>query len=122
MRKLTRRAVAGAFTAPLLLIASAGVAVADSSSFTKYSTKADKHGAWTERVSSHAETDNGCGCGHDNGHGGDSSSYHKSKTSADKHGAHTKSVKSHASTGDNGGYEGKHDKDNGYDHGKNDRR
>jgi hypothetical protein len=96
MRKLTRRAVAGALAAPLMLVASAGVSVADSSSYTKRATGADEHGAWTKRVSSHAETDNG--------HGGDRSSYHKATTSADKHGARTKAVKSDASTGGHNGY------------------
>jgi hypothetical protein len=102
MRKLTRRAVAGALAAPLMLVASAGVSVADSSSYHKATTSADKHGAWTKRVSSHAETDNGHGKD-GRGRGGDSSSYHKATTGADKHGARTKTVKSDASTGGHDG-------------------
>jgi uncharacterized membrane protein len=65
MRKLTRRAVAGALAAPLMLVASAGVSVADSSSYHKATTGADKHGARTKTVKSDASTGGHDGRGQD---------------------------------------------------------
>lgn len=101
MRNLTAKAAAGALAAPLLLIAVAGVAAADSSSYTKETTMAGADGATTESVRSHADS------GH-HGRGGDGSHYRWTKTGANAEGAWSKQVSSHADTGhgDRGGDRG----------------
>ncbi|MBP0456562.1 hypothetical protein [Streptomyces montanisoli] len=55
MRKLTRAAVAGALAAPLLM-AAAGVASADESSYCHQKTSANEHGAWSDSTCNSART------------------------------------------------------------------
>lgn len=57
MRKLTRGVVVGALAAPLLMIASAGVASADESSYCKQTTTANEQGASSESVCNRSQTD-----------------------------------------------------------------
>ncbi|WP_371792961.1 hypothetical protein OG285_32015 [Streptomyces sp. NBC_01471] len=73
MRKITRVAVVGALAAPLLM-AAAGMASADESSYCHEKTSANKHGAWTDSTCTQARThdryeDGRYGNGYGNGYG-----------------------------------------------------